>query len=84
MEWSALEIAYQAAKELVAQGKLDADRLQRGYELAQDEEFLADISHYHGYTIDVYGCTCLDSVSRNVTCKHSIAHTLVIFSKEIS
>lgn len=79
-----LNLAYQGALNLVAEGKLDRGRLERGYDLVQTKEFQEEPHKYNGYMITEYSCTCPDAVQSFVTCKHQIAHCLLKVARELT
>lgn len=77
----ALMLSYNGARRLAKQRKLDIDRVNRGFGLAQSKEFRQG---HHGYICNDKQCNCADAMNREVTCKHSIALGLLMMAEELA
>lgn len=72
---SLLFTAYNCARRLAREHKLDEGRLNRGFGLALSKEFQVD---YHNYISTDRNCNCPDATYRDpITCKHQIAIALL-------
>lgn len=69
MNQSALFTAYNAARRLAREGKLDASRLNRALGVAQSKA-------PSRYVTTAERCSCPDSQYRKATCKHQLALAL--------